>query len=429
MKITCESPNIILNPNIGELLFRFPDYHLNGVDYHDGRRLSNLYSTRKSRFNLLIVKNIINKDNYESNYILDKATGCTYPIYICVPCGHCTLCKEKKVNSFVKRILYESFCYNYKPLFVTLTYNDKSLPSDGVSLRDCQLFLKRLRVNLHRGGYVQHIRYVLVSEYGKRTHRAHYHAILFGLPVVDDRDMRRFEDILNKSWPLGFTMARQIDMSDIRTAYYTTKYLRKDCAVPDGCNKTFACSSRRGGGIGTPFLKRESAVLRKRVCTDAKVLNTWTGRTEPLVWSKFVLDKIYPSLATFIPLELRKSVKRFVRNYNYLKNTNQDDVWWLFEDTFLHARDKYKGLIYCDWDNDKGFDSTINDAAVGDIYEDEKIIDKYRHDDFSDAYAIATNRDLLVYNLSLKQIGDVDLVQKVARIKRRNKHLEQFEVL
>lgn len=59
--------------------------------------------------------------------------------------------------------------------FLTLTFDDEHLPKDWcVSVRDMQLFLKRLR----RAGFP--LRYLACGEYGDINQRPHYHAILFG---------------------------------------------------------------------------------------------------------------------------------------------------------------------------------------------------------------------------------------------------------
>lgn len=59
--------------------------------------------------------------------------------------------------------------------FVTLTYDDDHLPKDWcVSVRELQLFLKRLR----RAGFS--VRYLACGEYGEKNFRPHYHLILFG---------------------------------------------------------------------------------------------------------------------------------------------------------------------------------------------------------------------------------------------------------
>lgn len=58
--------------------------------------------------------------------------------------------------------------------YVTLTY-DKEPPGGNLSLRDVQLWLKRLRKS------VGPVRYFVVGEYGSQNWRPHYHAVLFGL--------------------------------------------------------------------------------------------------------------------------------------------------------------------------------------------------------------------------------------------------------
>lgn len=66
--------------------------------------------------------------------------------------------------------------------FVTLTYTDKTLPLTTHGLptlnpRDLQLWLKRLRKAMSPF----RLRFYAVGEYGGKTERPHYHAILFGM--------------------------------------------------------------------------------------------------------------------------------------------------------------------------------------------------------------------------------------------------------
>lgn len=86
--------------------------------------------------------------------------------------------------------------------FVTLTYDDETVPvsyyvddstgeyfkSATLRKRHFQLFMKRLRRNTG-----QKIRFFACGEYGDRTARPHYHAILFGLdlPLSDLRPYKR----------------------------------------------------------------------------------------------------------------------------------------------------------------------------------------------------------------------------------------------
>lgn len=90
-------------------------------------------------------------------------------------CGQCTPCRINRQRTWAIRIVLEAGQHEHSS-FVTLTYSDELRPADGcVSVREGQLFLKRLRRRI--GSF----RYFFVGEYGERTWRPHYHAILFGV--------------------------------------------------------------------------------------------------------------------------------------------------------------------------------------------------------------------------------------------------------
>ena len=102
---------------------------------------------------------------------------CTKPVWInnkpplsgglYVPCGKCIASRIQKRNELTMRCLHE-LSYHDSSSFVTLTYNDDSLP-DNSSLRkrDLQLFFKRLR----KAVLPVRIRYFACGEYGDNSHR------------------------------------------------------------------------------------------------------------------------------------------------------------------------------------------------------------------------------------------------------------------
>lgn len=103
--------------------------------------------------------------------------------YIPVPCGHCAECVALRTASVVQRVELESK-YGY-PFFITLTYNNDSLPvhtcSDGRKIRfadykDVQNMFKRLRKSNVMG---RRFRFYGVSELGCKHARPHFHLILF----------------------------------------------------------------------------------------------------------------------------------------------------------------------------------------------------------------------------------------------------------
>lgn len=427
MKIACEHPTIIVNPNIGELIAKYGCYYFAGRMYHNASGYKPYFNFDKRHFNAY--RDHINEDNITENVVIDESTGNTFPIYLCVPCGHCVLCKEKKLNSLVNRIKYESFCYTDKPYFLTLTYNNQWLPSDGVSVRDVQLYFKRLRRNLERNGYVQPLRYIVVGEYGKHTRRPHYHAIIFGLPSSDDTSVRDVQALLDKSWQRGFTLSRTVDMSDEHTAFYTAKYTYKSCDVPDGCNRLFQNSSRRGGGLGSRFFDKQAKSLRCRVTTNPVVLNPFTGKTEPFMWSLYAIDRIFPSEKRFVPLKLRKALKKY-SICKTLISQFEPELNWLYETNYQRIKSKFGSLVFVplDFGSLKHIASSYTPDYSSNIYEVEREILKYIDLDFSKRDEFQRKREFLLSNLSLNQ-QDVDLVQRIASIKRRNHHLSNIEVL
>lgn len=100
--------------------------------------------------------------------------------------------------------------------FVTLTYNEQNLPGDrSVSVRELQLFLKRLR---KRVAPVK-VRYFAVGEYGEHTWRPHYHLAVFG---VED------SSVFAALWDKGFVHVGYLEPhSAAYLAGYVTKRLTK----------------------------------------------------------------------------------------------------------------------------------------------------------------------------------------------------------
>lgn len=69
--------------------------------------------------------------------------------------------------------------------FLTLTYDNDHLPTDmSLNPKHPQDFIKRLREHFYRE-CGRTLRFYLVGEYGDKTERPHYHAILFGYPTCE----------------------------------------------------------------------------------------------------------------------------------------------------------------------------------------------------------------------------------------------------
>lgn len=171
--------------------------------------------------------------------------------FIEIPCGQCIGCRLEYSRQWANRCLME-LGYHKSSYFVTLTYddehvpltyyageNDEAQPLLTLCKRDVQLFMKRLRKALPE----QNIRYFLAGEYGSKTFRPHYHAIIFGLELNDlvfykngpDAKYQYYNsDTVQRAWsvrdengvlePLGFAVVGQVTWE---ACAYTARYIMK----------------------------------------------------------------------------------------------------------------------------------------------------------------------------------------------------------
>lgn len=180
--------------------------------------------------------------------------------------------------------------------FVTLTYADDT--NDGNLHKDhLQAYIKRLRYYadslLHR-----RFRFFACGEYGRQTHRPHYHLILLGLRQAEWNFIRLkamevddaggfvfsrlyFSFVLDRIWNYGMSRA---DPCNEQTIAYVAGYCNKVLAkYPDGLVKPFRLMSRRPG-IGYDYImSNPNQVLYRRDLND-----------DFITLSRYIEDKLYP---------------------------------------------------------------------------------------------------------------------------------------
>lgn len=147
-----------------------------------------------------------------------------------VPCGKCVQCLRRRANGWTFRLLEESKV-STSCAFITLTYEDTPTSENGfptLHKPDLQKFFKRLRKRISDNhlsyGYtykkdIPTIKYYACGEYGSKTYRPHYHAIVYNLPY-----MLFTEDFISSCWGLGHV---QIDQGNELTMRYCSKYVMK----------------------------------------------------------------------------------------------------------------------------------------------------------------------------------------------------------
>lgn len=430
-QVVCEEPRLIINPLLPELIAKYHTYFLRGHMYCDKRIHQHYFDFKYTPFS--IKRNGITKADIPTSFVVDVATGETFPIYIEVPCNHCDVCKERKISSFVQRCKFETQVYDTKPWFVTLTYDSQHLPAHGVSVDEAQRYLKRLRINLVRAGFSQRIRYVLVGEYGKPPrevkpgvwtigHRPHYHLILWNIGAKSHQEYLKLVDILDKSWSRGFIQHRIINPENDKAFYYTAKYLKKDCVVPKGSNPTFVLSSRGNGGIGSRFLDGIAPVMRKTLNVSFKYLNKWSNKLEEVVFSQYVLNRIFPSWSKSVPSVLRRALADFSLNYSYLVQRDPNNLFMnelkqkFYDYKCYFARDCYFCFVPMS-SVTKSVRELVTDGYSS-VRNAQVVIDKfYKKIDFKEAKKISDLRNVFCSKL-FSHVQPVDIGFRAFRAKR-----------
>lgn len=201
-----------------------------------------------------------------------------------LPCGKCVVCRRNKAAEWSARLMHESEYYGSK-FFLTLTYHPDSLPVSPKGLPTLeksalQLFFKRLRKRLGK----TKIKYFACGEYGERTERPHYHAIVFGWQPEDIFQVRQKGDnkimssvLLSETWGLGeVTIGAVFDNSIYYVAGYVLKKMGKQ-RLGDRLPPFLLCSQGLGLRYALDHIKEiEGCDLRagaRRIATPRYYLN------------------------------------------------------------------------------------------------------------------------------------------------------------
>lgn len=160
------------------------------------------------------------RDPYGGVRLLPKQDA-TKPLFyqdgelLALPCGSCLGCQMSRAREWSFRCQLE-FNDHDDTCWTTLTYDDAHLPPT-LAKAHLSAFLKRLRDRV----LPTRLRFFASGEYGERTHRPHYHAILFG---VSDRPE------IQESWPHGHV--RTFPLSKALIAY-TAGYCAKKVGLKE----------------------------------------------------------------------------------------------------------------------------------------------------------------------------------------------------
>lgn len=225
--------------------------------------------------------------------------------HVLLPCGQCIFCRLRRSLEWTIRCYHEQSRLG-PGSFVTLTFDDdhvRRLPDGQLTLeyRPFQLFMKRLRKAFPDVSF----RFVMCGEYGSRTQRPHYHAMLFGFRFPDLFPFGHYyrSATLERLWPLGHSVIADLVPGSIN---YVCRYNLKKItgAKADEWYKGrmpefIRCSNRPGIGsdwldtfyqdiykvdLFTEQVLRDSARYLGRDCRPPKYYDKLISLDKPGLW-------------------------------------------------------------------------------------------------------------------------------------------------
>lgn len=205
-------------------------------------------------------------------------------------------------------------------LWLTLQYDDDHLPLTAderpcVSKLHCQNFFRKVRKQL-KEKYNNTItcKHFLVSEYGPKTNRPHYHVLfLFQLPKMEIKPMLQLRqeiyEMFKKRWYHGHVEEKLFHSGVIK---YLTKYVFKPKSDFDPPVQCFRLISN---GIGEWYI---NMIDKNQVYKDG-----W--RTPDGIIPRYYRDKLYPTAHGLLQRNVEaRFIASDVRKDHLYKSVTQD---------------------------------------------------------------------------------------------------------
>lgn len=349
----CRTPFIKINDNAFSLIDCAETIVLNGCLFKGIPSTSHIFSYSGYK-NLNIVDTYCidspeTIDNLiDSNYIIFN--GCKFSLFCVCPCGKCDECHYNKVSEFESRIIMEAAAFP-EMYFFTLTYDDAHLPSEGLRKSDVVKFNKRLRFRVFKH-FGARVRLVYCGEYGKKTHRPHYHGLMFFDRSFTMQERYELFAMFNHTksyrsshpntpniWPLGFRRDIQFCKSPCASARYLSKYVSKQYISKPELSYHYTpefIQTPRGCALGCTDLHKYSDFMHNTTTGSLHV--NINGQISTVVINRKMIEKFYPSLSHFVQ-SYRHSLCEFQLMFREIESR---DLLWLpddiVNDAYFHVK-------------------------------------------------------------------------------------------
>lgn len=220
-----------------------------------------------------------------------------------IACGKCIECRLAYASQWAARCVDEAKMHP-KNCFITLTYSDENLGINKLYYRDFQLFIKRLR---DRIGPLpeEKICYVVCGEYGARSKRKHWHAIIFNWQPEDlkykysnDRGDKVYSsEVLDSLWGKGISEVGSVTFESAGyVARYSAKKLVHGQDQSHDFKPVFKVSSKHA--IGKKWLEKfwpdvfnyGQKVLNGRNLAIPRYYEKWLKKHKPTEYCRYMTD-------------------------------------------------------------------------------------------------------------------------------------------
>lgn len=216
-----------------------------------------------------------------------------------LPCGQCLACRLDYARQWAIRCVHESKMHP-RNAFITLTYSDENLKSPKLVYSDFQKFMKKLRKlqNDPIGVFV-------TGEYGEKTKRPHWHAILFNYEPPDGvlnrttvQGHRVYSSaLLDKTWSHGLTEFGAVSFD---SAGYCARYAAKKLIHGQDSQHDFHPISKKSSkhAIGKKFLEKywpdifnhgQIVLEDGNTCSIPRYYEKWFKETLPEEYLNYVI--------------------------------------------------------------------------------------------------------------------------------------------
>lgn len=239
----------------------------------------------------------------------------------CLPC-RLNLAREKAIRC------WHQSKYHENNIFLTLTYNEKSLESPRLNYEHFQEFIAKLRESNGREPE-NRITYMVTGEYGEKNKRPHWHAIIFNYSPKDGKLLRTTEreekvfrsETVERLWDKGNTEYGEVT---IDSAGYVARYAAKKLVhgrdQEHDYHPIHKTSSKRA--IGRSWIEENYLHTFENgfiVGPDGQQLKIpryyvdWAKKHHPTLWEHYVTE-VRPEIMKGAERKEKRELDEYMRN-------------------------------------------------------------------------------------------------------------------